>query len=84
VISFLGYDPDAVGEPRTLDKKVLQYRKSCGMSQKELAKQIGIDPTTLSRLERSQGRCFISVLKKVAAFLNSRTSHELIIEGFTG
>jgi DNA-binding XRE family transcriptional regulator len=62
VIVFLGYDPDG-REPNSLGEKVLQYRKSTGVIQKELAKRIGIDPTTLSRLERNEGCCFLSVLR---------------------
>ena len=70
VIAFLGYNPIAC-EPRSLGQKVLQYRKSCGMSQKELAKHIGIDPTTLARLERNEGRCLPGVLRKVNQFLQA-------------
>ncbi len=71
IIGFLGYDPSE-GCPKTLGERVLQYRKSCGVSQKELANRIGIDPTTLSRLERNWVRCSPSILKKVSAFLTSR------------
>lgn len=46
VIGFLGYDPS--GDNRTsLGGRLLRYRRSRGMTQEELAKQIGIDPATL-------------------------------------
>lgn len=61
VIGFLGYNP-YLGYPKTLIEQVLQYRKSVAMIQKELARQIGIDGTTLSRIERSIGRCFPPIL----------------------
>ena len=68
IAHFLGYVPTP-SMPSTLGEKVLQYRYLKGISQKDLAKRIGIDPTTLSRLERNRGRCFGSVLRKVATFL---------------
>jgi transcriptional regulator with XRE-family HTH domain len=51
-----------------LGERIRQYRYLKGSSQKELANQIGIDPGTLSRLERDGGKCFPSVMRKVAAF----------------
>ena len=71
VISFLGYDPSN-GDLQTLGAKVLYYRKRRGLSQKELAKLIGIDPTTLSRIERNRGRCSTSILQGVAEYLIQR------------
>ena len=71
-VAYLGYDPMPAGTTR-LGEMLLRYRKSRGVTQKELAKQIGIDPTTLSRLERKQGGCLPSVLEKVGAFLNDHT-----------
>jgi transcriptional regulator with XRE-family HTH domain len=73
VIAFLGYDPYQ-SIPKTLGEKVLQYRKCCGINQKELARQMGIDPTTLSWLEREKGRCFTSISEKVFAFLEAQSS----------
>jgi transcriptional regulator with XRE-family HTH domain len=75
VIEFLGYDPMPI-ETKTLGQMLLRYRKSRGVTQKELAMQMGIDPTTLSRLERGQSTCFQTVLKKVNAFLNGRILSE--------
>jgi len=72
-LEFLGYDP-ASNEPKTLGEKLVKYRKSRGLTQKALAKQIGIDPTTLSRLERNRGRCFSSVRKKVFTFVHKQDS----------
>ncbi len=72
IIEFLGYNP-LIGNQNTLGERLLRYRKGQGITQKELAKQIGIDPTTLSRLERNRGRCLPLVLEKVGAFLNDHT-----------
>jgi len=71
VREFLTYELP-LPKPLTLGERIKQYRYLKGISQKELAGQIGIDPTTLSRLERNRGRCFPSVLRKVAAFLDAR------------
>ena len=67
LIEFLGYEPP-IPEPKTLGELVLQYRRQKGISQKELARQIGIDPGTLGRLEADRGRCFPSVMRRVWAF----------------
>ena len=69
LFKFLGHDPSGK-QPKTLGERALQYRKTCGMSQKELAGLIGIDPTTLSRIEQGKRRCFKSVHRKVSEFLD--------------
>ncbi|HZK95263.1 MAG TPA: helix-turn-helix transcriptional regulator [Prolixibacteraceae bacterium] len=49
IISFLGYAP-------TFNENLIrQYRIQKGISQKELAEILKIDPTTLSRIERAKG-----------------------------
>jgi len=68
VIAFLEYDPFDIS-PTTLGERIIKYRQYKGLSQKELAKQIGIDPATLSRLERDQGKIFNSTLAKIKLFL---------------
>ena len=49
IISFLGYTPDANENP------IKKYRIERGISQKEMAEILEIDPTTLSRIERGKG-----------------------------
>jgi transcriptional regulator with XRE-family HTH domain len=68
VIDVLGYVP-LFPTPNNLGERIKQYRYLKGISQKELAKQIGIDPTTLSRLERSKGRYLRVVMRKVRVLL---------------
>jgi len=65
-------------ESLTLGGRIKRYRYIRGISQKELARQIGIDPTTLSRLERERGRCSPSVLRKVAVFLDALRGDKLV------
>jgi transcriptional regulator with XRE-family HTH domain len=69
IIRFLGYEPECV-KPLTLGERIKRHRTLRGISQKELARQIGIDPTTLSRLERNRGKCLSSILRKVEACLD--------------
>jgi transcriptional regulator with XRE-family HTH domain len=68
IIEFLGYHP-STGDYRTLGGRLLQYRESRGMSQKGLAKRIGIDPTTLSRLERNEGTHQRRISQKTISYL---------------
>jgi len=69
---FLRYEPP-LHQPNTLGERIKQYRILNGISQKELAGQIGIDPTTLSRLERNR-KCLAWVLRKVLSIMGSSLS----------
>jgi DNA-binding XRE family transcriptional regulator len=55
VIEFLRYVPFN-GQVKTLGEKIIRYRQLLGITQKELAKSLGIDPGTLGRCERNEGR----------------------------
>ena len=50
IIKFLGRNP--LPETDHLAQRLVRYRTSKGITQKALAKQLGIDPTTLARWER--------------------------------
>jgi transcriptional regulator with XRE-family HTH domain len=50
IIRFLGYNP--LPEAETVAQKLTRYRTSQGISQEKLAKQLGIDESTLARWER--------------------------------
>jgi transcriptional regulator with XRE-family HTH domain len=49
VLAFLGYDPRPV--PRGIGERLVRYREGLGWSQKRLAKELNVNPTTLSRWE---------------------------------
>ena len=70
VIKFLGYDPMPINQ-KTLGEEMVQYRKSLGMTQMALAKLIGIDPTTLSRIERSKAKCFPTTARKLHKYFDN-------------
>lgn len=67
IIEFLRYGPP-LPLPITLGERIKLYRFLKGISQEQLAREIGIDPTTLSRLERNRGRCQPSILGKAKVF----------------
>ena len=50
IIAFLGYDP--YPEPIELSQRLFSARRSQGLSIRELAKRLGMDPETLRRWER--------------------------------
>ncbi len=70
VILFLGYDPFAF-DGKSLADELRRYRVTHGLTRKELARQIRIDPATLSRLEGGVGKSFTSVTEKVMAFMKA-------------
>lgn len=53
IITFLGYNPVAVDES-TWAGKIFVYRCENGLSQKKLAKMLGVDPTTVKAWERGR------------------------------
>jgi len=52
IIRFLGYNP--LVEEGSLGKRLKQYRKVHGISQKDLARRLGVDPGTLAQWERGK------------------------------
>ena len=53
IIEFLGYVPFDTSN-QTLGNKILIYRKLSGLSQRKLARLIGIEPSTLGHWERGK------------------------------
>ena len=49
IIAFLGYDPSPA--PASLPERLVRFRTVRGLSQNDLARMLGVDPTTLSRWE---------------------------------
>jgi predicted transcriptional regulator len=54
VIAFLGYDP--YPEPQTLGQRIRRTRMRQGISHRELARQLGLDPSTVASWERDEVR----------------------------
>jgi transcriptional regulator with XRE-family HTH domain len=53
IIDFLGYQPCDEGY-RTLGERIIKERQRMGLSQKQLAIQIGIDPCTIRSWEKGK------------------------------
>lgn len=70
VITFLRYAPFTF-DGESLADELKRYRVTHGLTKKELAREIGIDPATLSRLERSIGKTFAFITEKLTAFMKS-------------
>jgi len=55
IIAFLGYSPYDT-QSGTLGKRIGACRRLLGLSQKELARRLGVDPSTLGRWETGRGQ----------------------------
>ena len=71
VIGFLGYNPLPPAD--TLGEKLVRHRTVLGMSQKEAARRLGVDPSTLARWERGERQPLGVMLDVVNVFLVSDT-----------
>jgi len=67
IIQFLGYNPIPTGT--TIGERLVAHRKSRGLTQKEFARQIGVDPCTLSRWELGERKPEGAFLKAVKVHL---------------
>ena len=70
ILKFLGYVPFEMpaGSP---GERIKTYRRVLGLTQKALAKQLKIDPTTLARWEKGKGRLSKELLEGLNQFFAS-------------
>jgi transcriptional regulator with XRE-family HTH domain len=73
IIEFLGYVPYKTS-PQTLGERISNARHLFGITLKELARRLGIDPGTLSNWERGKGEPAKKHLKKLSDFFTFLTS----------
>jgi transcriptional regulator with XRE-family HTH domain len=73
IVEFSGYVPFD-GEPKTLGEKIIHCHHLSGMTQKELAHRLGIDPSTLARWERNECKPLRKHLEKLTTFFASLPS----------
>jgi site-specific DNA recombinase len=71
VIHFLGYNP--LPAATTTAQQLVRRRTELGMSQKEAAQQMGVDPSTLARWERGEREPDGPCAKRIARFLAQPT-----------
>jgi transcriptional regulator with XRE-family HTH domain len=69
IIIFLGYDPLDDLPHDTLGERIVATRQRLGMTQKELARALGVDPTTVGRWERGTGKPSKGLEERVEGFL---------------
>ena len=69
VIEFLGYNPLPL--PRWVPEKLLVARRLLGLTQKAMAKRLGVDPTTLAAWEQGKHRPSQKVWKRVELRLSA-------------
>lgn len=69
IIQFLGYVPD-IFSIHSFGEKIMTYRIVRGLSRKELANQIGIDPSTLGRYEKDQDHPKGKIKEKINYIVN--------------
>jgi len=55
IIEFLGYTPD-ITQPQSLGQRIVVWRRLRGITQKELARRLGVDPTTVAGWEQGEHR----------------------------
>ena len=68
IIRFLGYNPLPAAD--TLSERLVRQRTSLGLSQKEAAKCIGVDPSTLARWECGDRGPTVAFLARVQGFIS--------------
>ena len=67
IIDFLGYDP--LPQANTVSEQLVRQRTSLGLSQKESAERLGVDPSTLAKWERGEREPAGAFLARVDHFL---------------
>jgi transcriptional regulator with XRE-family HTH domain len=70
IIEFLGRDPFEK-QTENLGDRILEYRRIHGLTQKKLAGQLGVDPTTLAGWESGEHQPTKILLDKLKSFFVS-------------
>ena len=74
IVEFLGYRPLDPG-PKPLGEGIAASRRLLGITQRELACTLGIDPSTLARWERGEREPSKELLEKLTALLTGPPHH---------
>jgi transcriptional regulator with XRE-family HTH domain len=69
IISFLGYNPIS-GTPSNFGQEINLYRRNHGISIKQLAKTLRVDPTTLARWEKGETLPSAATKNRLQGFLS--------------
>jgi DNA-binding XRE family transcriptional regulator len=71
IIEFIGYFP--FDSPADQGLAIRTYRKATGITRKLMAKELGINPSTLAKWEKGKGKPSSELLEKVNALFSSDT-----------
>jgi DNA-binding XRE family transcriptional regulator len=69
IIEFLEYNP--LPEATTPQEQLKRYRLTVGLSQEKMAKQLGVDETTIANWERGNGKptkTLLEVVNRIADY----------------
>lgn len=69
VIAFLGYDPHP--DPKTVGDTLRAYRRALGLTQRELAAQLGMHRSMLGKVEKGRERPSGTILGRMCSFLGA-------------
>ena len=77
IIEFLGYWPyDTPAD--NLGQQIVHTRTRLGLSQKELARNLGVAPSTLGRWEQNKGQPLMKHRERLMAFLSGLVLDEKV------
>jgi transcriptional regulator with XRE-family HTH domain len=71
IVQFLGCNPFPTNQNSSIIEAIKAYRLMHGLSQKNMARALGIDPTTLARWENGRSRPVATLRKRLARLLGS-------------
>ena len=69
IIDFLGYVPDDGTGGSSLSGRIIAFRRPHGLSQRALAEQLGVDPSTVASWERGEHRPSRSLAERLDGML---------------
>ena len=79
VIEFLGYVPDQYNhDGKSLGERIVGVRRVLGIRQDQLAREFGVDPSTLARWERGDGRPSERNLGRLTDFFEANMINQVI------
>jgi transcriptional regulator with XRE-family HTH domain len=67
VLKFLGFNP--LQKCDTLAQRIVSHRTALGVTQKDFARQLGVDPSTLARWERGERKPYGKQLVAIEVLL---------------
>ncbi len=73
IIEFLGYVPDDLFKAKSLAEKIRVHRHIHGLSQKELAKQMGVDPSTIMCWENGKHKISKGMEHRLGNFIKNHS-----------